>query len=111
MPKDRAWYDKRQKMISKKSQEIVARALEVGESYSDPAERSYFLGGTGVSILTAAYLHVSHDVGGEAADEWLREQIRGVVLILNDLCPRKVRITFNIEPADGLGKEPSEHGR
>ena len=70
-----------------------------------PVEQTYFLGATSVSVIIGGYLKVLEKTGGAGADEWLHEQIRGLRLILNDVSPRRIRITFGIDPEDGAPKD------
>lgn len=99
MKKDRAWYDARQRTLSKAAQGLVTQTLEKSQAYSDPVERAYLMGATSVSLLAAGFLHAHHESSAAAARDWLLEQLKGLAATINDLGPSKIRMTVTIEPA------------
>ena len=97
-PFKRKALDIRQKALGVDVQRHVQSALTQLGAYSELLEQGYFLGATAVSLLAAGHLHLAQKATSALADDWLREQLRGLAAMLNDGSPQTVRISVSVKP-------------
>jgi hypothetical protein len=97
-PLKRKALDIRQKTLGVDVQRHVQSALVQVEAYSELLEQGYFLGATAGSILVAGHLHLTKKATRTLADDWLKEQLRGLAAMLSDGSGRRVSIDFSAKP-------------
>lgn len=89
--------DKRQKTIGADMERHLASALRQLEGYSELLEKGYFLGGLGVSTLSAGHLYLSQS-SRALANDWLRSQLEGLAAMISGGSPERVKISLSVEP-------------